>query len=502
MTDQNVSPTNFHTRNVGAYVQFVPGGDKYFLGNCVDIDALPRPKTGGKEYDYCWNENRDGFTARNYALSTPGNTEFTISRFIEATASFLERINCQFSLYAVMSILNSPTTFGNWERAAAVHGCDVNEDSLTPLTHHVDDNPVMWEASIQAFPNRTDTHRLKVVTSGDPATARDITASALYGPEDCADYRFPIYGPGFKRIVAIAADVADEAEIWLSFDGGDTFTQTSADPFGVNIDVVAVAWFPIGDNTDRIFVFADSQAGVAMQGAYSDDGGATWTVLTIGTVLAEAPPDSVAGNNQAFFVSSYRQMFVVTTDGGLFHSSDGGNTWDEIAAIKAATGGGTTLNVVDFNGTYGLVTGDDAELFITTDEVNWSDYGSRLPAAKSGNGFKAAHVVNDKIFMIFDSDGAGATGVIYITWDEAVNWSVVRYTDDTNGVQAASFYNTYVGIIISNTSGRMYLTIDGGDEWFEIQNIPSAVKPFIQMASTISGQVASAATTMSIVQKY
>jgi len=502
MTDQNVSRTNYHTRNAGTYIQFVPGGEKFFLGNCVDLDALPRPRTGGKEYDYCWNNQRDGFIARNYALSTPGNTEFTLSHFLEATASFLERVNCPFSLYAAMSLLVSPTIFGNWERISAVHGCDITEDSITPVTHHVDDNPIMFEASVQAYPNRTDSHRLKVVTAGDPSATLDIIAAALYGPENCNDYRFAIYGPGYRRIVALASDVAAPAEIHLSEDGGDTWTQTAADPFGNNIDVVAVAWFPIGNGVDRLYVFADSQAGVAMQAAYSDDDGATWTTITVGTVLAEAPPDSAAGNNQSFFVSSYQQMFVVTTDGGLFHSDDGGSTWDEIAAIKAATGGAITLNVVDFNGTYGIVTGDDAELFITTDEVNWSDYGSRLPAAKSGNGFKAAHIVNDKIFTIFDVDGSGGTGAIYITWDEGLTWTVKRFTDDTNGVQAVSFYDSYVGILIAGTSGRMYMTVDGGDEWLEIQNIPAAVKPFIKMASTITGLVASAATSMSLTQKY
>ena len=93
---------------------------------------------------------------------------------------------------------------------------------------------------------------------------------------------------GYIPSDAAASSPGELANIIKSTNAGVTWAATGDEPFNTGENAGAAVAFPVDRNTDRIIVFRiETDAGNAAEGAYSDDGGDTWTKFDIGTVTGQ-----------------------------------------------------------------------------------------------------------------------------------------------------------------------------------------------------------------------
>jgi len=449
--------------DAGVYVQWLPGMEKHFLGNCIDLDSLPNPRQGG-ETIFCWAPGRKGFQARGRRKTTPGDVEFTLSHLLETQASFLHTLDWDtFRFYGVIAECSTPEVFGNWSRAAAYEEIQKDDDPFTAFAAHAEDGDIMHEYSLSGPPPRYDFLHLRGVER-DPAYVRPIQALCMNRESGACAGAPPRerYHTWFAAETLIAAAAAI---VKRSTDYGVTWTAVTS-PFGINIDIQALAMFEISSGVDRVLAFADTQAGNPLQVAISDDNGATWAIIDIGSTNGE-----YLENQRCVFVGDSRHIWVGTDQGIVYFSSNGGVTWTQQATPAAVAG--NVIQAVRFAGSpneyHGIIVTDAASAAITSDGENWIDITATLPAF--GVLYDAA-IFSQYIFMLFGDNGAGSS--VQMTYDGGETYQERFFSGSTTDtVYASSFINSFEGVILTDAD-KMYQTIDGGDEWLEFQ-IPAGL---------------------------
>jgi len=150
--------------------------------------------------------------------------------------------------------------------------------------------------------------------------------------------------------------------------------------------------------------------------------------------------------------TSPTQGIVVSDDGRIYRSEDGGNTWQKVLQL-------TGENFLRIYASYG-------NLFVC---------GAKGTILKSGNGGAAFRKVNSNtsnlLFNIFFLDGSdgyavGWNGTLLKTTDEGENWFVQNKFVDTY-LRDVWFLSKSNGIIIAG-GGEIFRTTDGGTTWEKV----------------------------------
>ena len=104
--------------------------------------------------------------------------------------------------------------------------------------------------------------------------------------------------------------------MWLTSDKGATWANATGlvpSPFAGG-DIMAGVCFPVGKDTTRLLVASGPKAGSA-QIAYSDDDGATWSTVTVGSTAWEG-----ASGAGALFALDWTHIWFATDHGNVYFS--------------------------------------------------------------------------------------------------------------------------------------------------------------------------------------
>ena len=450
-------------KDASVWLQFRLGDKSYYLGDCTDLDAIANPRLGGVDYVYCWNGKRTGFKKVGKKYSPPGSIEVSITQLLDETISWLDKIHCPVTLYALKRTCGDAGVFKNWERGAIVYDAELTGDELGAYAHHVDDNESTHAYTMVAPPPRIDVWKLtsSQLTFGGTKDVNAIAACMnLYCDDDCGEYTVP----GDNMIAVTDGAQSAKGMVYSSDDAGVIWANSSAQPWANAENIMAAACFEISKGVNRWLVARGETAAKHFEVAYSDDGGTTWTIVQVHDVDQEG-----AMGAGALFAIDWQHIWLVSSDGEAYFSDDGGATW-----TGQATGvSGTVLYAIH---------GADEDMLVAvgaSDTVIYSKDGGvhwfTASATGSGDDLLSVWAFNNNRWLIGTDGAAATTSSLFITWDGGDTYYERTFIGkDTEMVSGISFSTPGVGLIITNSmssfgsGGSVHHTIDGGYTWDEI----------------------------------
>lgn len=152
------------------------------------------------------------------------------------------------------------------------------------------------------------------------------------------------------------------------------------------------------------------------------------------------------------FMLSILQGWAVGTNGVIYKTENGGNSW-----VKQESNSTSTITGIQFiNELIGWVSTSDGKI-IKTDNggTNWVEISSN-----TGVNYKNVHFVNETIGWAITS-----TGVILKTINAGLTWS--NPTTNNLGVVIKLKINSITNLIAVSSIGKVYNSIDGGSNWTE-----------------------------------
>jgi photosystem II stability/assembly factor-like uncharacterized protein len=455
--------TIFTSRMASVFIQFQPGREQYYLGECVDLDTIPNPRLGGIDLIQCHDRSGRGYKTLGKKYSPPGTLEITLSELSSNVVSWLEKVKCPFTLYALQRTCGQAGVFRNFNRAAVVGGLEITEDALTSLANHTEDNEAMHEWTLVGLPPRMDAHAVQVARQATVET-NPVTGIATPGntfcDDDCGAFTLPcdILYAGCDSAAGPAT-----ANVLASADGGQTWAATTADPFGAGIDIRCIAAFEISAGINRILAVRETVGATPLACAYSDDGGTTWNAVTIGAVNAEQPL-----HQNALMALDAEHIWLGTDSGNIYFSPDGGESW-ALQGTSATATAGADVNAVHFvDENYGIA-GVDGDLIIRT-----TDGGTHWVACAgvtgTGNDVISAVCFGPNRFLVGTT--LDVLGSLWMTYNAGATWESKLFNGHTTEDATALFFDgEYFGWLLSNTAGPVgsaHRTIDGGHTWIEV----------------------------------
>lgn len=452
MADQN-TPTNvFSDEDGGVYVQTRPGTRTYYVGNCLDTDALPNPKS---DTDPIWClDNKRNYQVVGRTKTAPAKITTTLTQIFDKTATWLEKFVeefCPFYLHYLQHKCGTRGVWGHWERISSILVTSVTDDVISNVAMREGGNPTTRQYSLTAMPPRVDSRELAV----GPRTALSVEDGyAIWAcPPVCADDCGAPRALGESLATGHMAVGGGTSEVNFSVNSGTTWTNGATDPFVVNdVDTVCGVCVEIDKDTVRHIVSHDTSAGIALSISYTDNAGGLWTpVLLPSVAVAEA-----AVGHQSIFAFDSEHIWVCTDDGDIHFSSDGALTWTNQAAIGVS--GGNPLNAIKFwDANVGYCVGDaDTVLYTINGGVNW------LAATGAGGvNLDCLALLGENTLLVGDS-----AGELFHSWDGGDVWTQAPWTG--TAINSLSFSSPTTGFMIDTAAGpisTVYHTVDGGFSW-------------------------------------
>jgi photosystem II stability/assembly factor-like uncharacterized protein len=207
------------------------------------------------------------------------------------------------------------------------------------------------------------------------------------------------------------------------------------------------------------------------------DGGATWTPGTLNVSPSLAFSNISALSDTEAWVAMHMGNF--STGGGIFHTTNGGATWQQ-SNPGTLFGPSSFPNYVYFKDQMNGIAGGDAvdgyfEIYTTTDGgVNWT----RTPQANIpdplpggiGGWFDGFCVVGDNVWF------GTNLGQMYKSTDFGLTWTVNEVDPAMNMVYEIAFNDDglhgLTNIRTSNNTVVLFSTVDGGLTWTQMVPTP------------------------------
>ena len=316
----------------------------------------------------------------------------------------------------------------------------------------------------------------------EPDSLKNISMSGL---------SFRSIGPAITggRVVALAVNPNDHSEyyvgsghgsLWKTTNNGVTFSPTFDNQDSYAIGAIAIdpsnpniVWVGTGENNNQNNV-------IYGDGVYkSEDGGKSWvnTGLKESRQIGGIVVDPNDGN--IVYVAAYGPSRVAGGDRGIFKTTDGGKTWNNVLFVSKYTGAFEIhmdprySNILYasmhqrmrnlYTGVYG---GPESAIYRSTDAgATWDKMKKGLPSADMGRiGLAISPVNPDVVYAIIEA--AEKDGGVYKSTDRGVSWS-----KQSSYVSSYAFYFQKLFCDTKNVD-RVYsidvfmqVTNDGGKNW-------------------------------------
>jgi photosystem II stability/assembly factor-like uncharacterized protein len=457
-------PDVLKTRSTSVFVQSEPGMTPEFLGDCVNIDNIPNP-AGVPGSIVCWNRNRDGFVTKGETIEPPGNLEYSISELVEESASYLEGLNCPFTLFALQKSTGPAGLFNNWVRGVIVQNNRISNDTFANLANRVDDAEMTHDYDLSGWVPRIDVRTITIGSVTVSTTQEALNFVSVCKVLSCEES----IEPCDQFIAGADAPTGNgaAAEVHFSNNNGVLMEIATNDPHAVDEDLLAgvcFPWFAGGVATNRWLVAREPTTGSTdpYEMAYTDDEGDTaWNIVDVGVTLDEG----ATGPNSIFALDG-SHIWVCTTAGNVYFSADGGVTWTDQGALGAS--GANALNCIHF------CDEDTGYAVGVADRVIWTDNGgvTWTQATNTALGVALDSVVCFSRWRAIIGASIIVAGSLVMTFDGGATYAQRAFTGNTiEAVNAISFYNNLVGAIVTGpaaAAGSVHMTINGGATWFEM----------------------------------
>lgn len=388
---------------------------------------------------------------------------------------YIEQIGCPASIFVHMSQCGRRDTFTNYQRSFILQQAQATSISYDGLRTKDENGRASVKADISAIPPLLRIFELQAVrqSTTEPRALNDVS---ICGDDRCAGTcgNGSIAGDSAVAVGdALGGSAVGTANVDYTEDAGaDGWPASADDPFGTGENISAVECFKVGRDTTRVLVArGTTDAGNFAEVAYSDDGGTTWVLVDVGSVLGQFVPEQ-----DALFALDEHNIWLGATGGYIYYSEDGGATW-----IEQETG---VITANDINGIgfkdkeVGFAVSDVDEILRTLDGGDtWEEVGN------TGTG--------DKLWAVKYSLNhwwvTTAGGEIYYSTDNGDTWTVRSFSGSGTGtVVAIDWLNGYYGMFIHNVggAGKVFNTIDGGYTWQTVTVPTNVGLNSVRIAST------------------
>lgn len=438
------------------YVWIQPNGPgtPYLYLNCAGLDGVQKNE-GNVTPLYCKDEAQAGrFRVRDTVQGEPSPVTTSLQVPLGRAANYLFGLKCPFNLQVRFTTCERPDDPTNYEKIVHLENVKVTQRQSDALAARKpgDDNEVLQTLQLSA----ADMFEVNSVLASRQNIAEtealtDVTFDdAIVCESNCGPARSACTN-GY--ISSNAAIYAAKAQIWKTTNGGGTWAATVADPAAVSENLSSV----VMKGTRVIASRGSSDAGNPAEVFYSDDGGATWTAVNVGTTNAQTI--------QRLFWLARPYLWAVLNSGYIAFSDDGGLSWAVQDAGSATT---QSLNDVDFvNSRVGAAVGASNAMVVTNDGgISWT----ALTGPAVGVVLNAVDVVDEATYFV-----AAANGNLYKTADKGVTWTALTFSGAGVGnVKDVEFYNQSFGFMVftpTSGSAKIFRTVDGGKNWASIGSI-------------------------------
>lgn len=436
---------------------------EYF--GCHAITSVTRPR-GNNTLNYCPDPVHPGrYVVSSKTKAPPGLVTYSIESKMYKLFSHLETIKCPFPVIAQVVDCSPKDEYWNWVRAFIFTNSDPVQEGISNLLTMSEENEVMMTFDMEADEmlrlaklriardsSIAETQALNHVFACDldicagPCGAANAACDTLYAVSD-----------------AVSGSASGKGSLWIM--QNDTWTAAAADPFATSEHIIGGTCFALDRSTRRVLVFRGStDAAAPAEAAYTDDGGATWTLVNIGASNAEFVISS-----KAIHALNQNNIWVGTNLGRIYFSSDGGGTWvaQENQGIHAAAWNWVQM-LDDRNGFAGGV----GDVIATT--TDGGQVWSQVNATGQGGDITAGAVIDVNNFWVGTDDGE-----LFFTTDAGVTWTQrVGFSGSGIGrVDDIRFINSQVGYVsMRNATPKSTLltTRFGGFNWETIDTPTNA----------------------------
>ncbi len=411
---------------------------------------------------YCPDPAKQGaFKVVGSYQGEPSLPTVQVMTTVEKTADWLEKVACPVTLFIHKGSCGRRDIFTQYDRSFILYNASKITDGLQNLAVR---SPADNAESGQTF-DFTAESLLRIYTPSAGrqtiAAVRELLAVTFCNTPSCAGGCGAAQPACTSGWVAGAADYAAKAVLYVTDDGGLTWTASAADPFAVAEDISAIVCFAVGRDTTRVMVARGTADGAApAEIAYSDDGGATWTSANVGSSNGQYAP-----SRQSLFALDQYNIWLGTNDGSIYYSADGGATWTEQENGVLNT---AEWNCIQFRDALnGWAAGENNELAESSDGGDtWTAVTG--PSGQTTDDIHALAVIDAYRVFIGYNDGT-----LWYTENGGTTWSQRTLPSGITGVNGLHFINPLVGWLVDE-AGHLLRTIDGGYTW-ESLTIPTAV---------------------------
>lgn len=445
----------FITSGQGNFYVQTEVSEPFEILTCVGVGDLPLPQ-GDLTPQYCPDPEHSGrFVIDGYIQGEPGAATTTLERPLSTVANWLLEQRCEFNALVAYLCDGVRAISRNFQVAFVLFNARVSDSAVLAAAARqpADNNRVMTNASI-TYADRQAIHRMEVVeqTLDNTAASNGIAFLPEACESDCAPAR-DLCEVGYMGLDGTQYN----SEVKLTEDSGANWAQTATDPFLYDGgDAGKPVLVELADGEHRVIVPRISVAvGEPAEIAYSDDSGATWTNVYVGTF---------AGQFITKLFMYQGTIWACASDGYIYVSTDLGESWT--AQESGVETSQTLRDIVMYTSDVGYCVGDTNVFLFTIN--GGTDWASRTGPAALTNLRSVA--VNSEGYVFVGA----ADGVLYYSIDEGQNWLTRRDFGSGAGgsVDWIAFDRThrYFGGLIYNTAapvGTLYRSFDGGASWEE-----------------------------------